>query len=223
MIPEGSSATAVTVRWANCYDKCSSLKYPLVNLLTRPFGLGHGAVVEQRRQYPADDRPQYVEPHAREVSCNEHRPEGARRVDRPAGHRSRDEHSYSQGESYRYGGDGSRSPLVCCHRHNHEDQDEGDQDLYDEGLQVSDPLCRIGSCQLRLAPRTCPAEGHPGGQGRQHRSYELRHYVVGSVLPGELARSGHPKGYGRVDVRPRDVAYGGDHGRQGEPEGERYG
>src|SRR5919112_773284 len=26
MIPEGSSATAVTVRWANCYDKCSRVR-----------------------------------------------------------------------------------------------------------------------------------------------------------------------------------------------------
>ncbi len=28
MIPEGSSATAVTVRWANCYDKCSRARAP---------------------------------------------------------------------------------------------------------------------------------------------------------------------------------------------------
>ena len=38
-----------------------------VKPLAGGFGLGHKAVVEQRGQYPSDDRPQDVQPRAREV------------------------------------------------------------------------------------------------------------------------------------------------------------
>ena len=45
----------------------------LPSSLAGAFGLGHEAVVEQRGQTPPDDRPQDVEPEAREVSRNNHR------------------------------------------------------------------------------------------------------------------------------------------------------
>src|SRR5918992_3385712 len=99
------------------------------------LGLGHGAIVEQRSQYAAYDRPKHVEPHATEVPRNDHRSQRARRIDRPSCHGSRNKHPHRKRKSYRYGRDRRRSPLVCCHSHNHEHQDEGDKDLYDEGLQ----------------------------------------------------------------------------------------
>src|SRR5688500_6519451 len=174
------------------------------------FGLGQGAVVEQRPKHPPDDRPKDVKPHATEVPRNDHRSQRARRIDRPSGHRSRDEYPHCKRKSYRYGRDRRRSPLVCCHRHNHEHQYEGDKDLNHVGLTVSNSLCAIGGRQLRLAPCACSAEGHPCGECRQHRPNELRHYVVRCVLPGELARSGHTQCDGRVDVRPRFVPHSGD-------------
>src|SRR5919112_1168052 len=103
------------------------------------FGLGHGAIVEQRPKHPPDDRPKDVKPHATEVPRNDHRSQRASRVDRPSGHGSRDEEPHCKRESYCYGSDRGRSPLVGCHCHNHEDKYEGDEDLNDEGLQVSDP------------------------------------------------------------------------------------
>src|SRR5215208_4176035 len=186
------------------------------------FGLGHGAVVEQRPKHPADDRPKDVKPHATEVPSNDHRSQRARRIDRPSGHGSRNEDPHCKRESHRYGGYRSRSPLVCCHSHNHEHQYEGDQDLNHESLQVSNSLCGIGGRELRFAPCPCSAEGYPGGECREHGTYELRAHVVRCVLPGKLARCCHPKGDGRVDVRPRDVPYSGDHRSQGKPEGQRY-
>src|SRR5919112_503247 len=152
------------------------------------FGLGHGAIVEQRPKHPPDDRSKDVKPHASEVPRNDHRSQRARRINRPAGHGSRDEDPYRERESHRYGGDRRRSPLVGGNGHNHEHQYEGDKDLNHESMQVSDPLCGIGGCQLRLAPCACPAEGHPGRQSREDRPNELSTYVVRGVLPGELAR-----------------------------------
>src|SRR5918999_3049946 len=187
------------------------------------FGLGHGAIVEQRSKHPPDDRSKDVKPHATEVPRNDHRSQRARRINRPAGHGSRDEDPHCKRESHRYGGDRSRSPLVCCHSHNHEHQDEGDKDLNHECLQVPNTLCRVGGRQLRLAPCACSAEGQPGGQSREDRPHELRHYVVWGVLPRELARGSHPKGDGWVDVRPRYVSHSRDHRSQREPEGQRYG
>src|SRR5215204_1084487 len=191
--------------------------------LAGAFGLGHGAVVEQRPKHPPDDRPKDVKPHATEVPRNDHRSQRACRIDRTAGHRSRDEHPHRKRKSYRYGSDRGRSPLVCGHSHHHEHQDEGDKDLNHEGLQVSYPLCGVGGRQLRLAPCPCSAEGQPGGQSREDRPHELRHYVVRGVLPGELARCGHTQCDGWVYVRPRDVTYGGHHRSQRKPEGQRYG
>src|SRR5215207_6379336 len=187
------------------------------------FGLGHGAVVEERPKHPSDDRPKDVKPYATEIPRNDHRSQRARRIDRPSGHGSRDEHPHRKRKSYRYGSDRGRSPLVCGHSHHHEHQDEGDKDLNHEGLQVSYPLCGVGGRQLRLAPCPCSAEGQPGGQSREDRPHELRHYVVRGVLPGELARCGHTQCDGWVYVRPRDVTYGGHHRSQRKPEGQRYG
>src|SRR5918997_4933793 len=76
-------------------------------LLCRGLGLGHEAVVDQRAKSPADDRPKYVEPDAREVTGHDHRAEGARRVDRPPRHRAGDEDTDREGEpdgDGRYGG-----------------------------------------------------------------------------------------------------------------------
>src|SRR5215203_1370080 len=179
------------------------------------FGLGHGAVVEERPKHPSDDRPKDVKPHATEVPRNDHRSQRTRRIDRSSGHRSRDEHPYRKRKSYRYGGDRGRSPLVCCHGHHHENQYEGDKDFNHEGLQIPDSLCGVGGRQLRLAPRTCSSEGHPGGQSREDRPNELRPYVVWGVLPGELACCGHPQSDGRVYVCPRNVPHSGDHRSQG--------
>src|SRR5918994_217312 len=64
------------------------------------LGLGHGAIVEQRSQYPPDDRPKYVEPHATEVPRNDHRSQRARRIDRPSCHGSRDEDPHCKRESH---------------------------------------------------------------------------------------------------------------------------
>src|SRR5829696_4958460 len=191
--------------------------------LARAFGLCHGAIVEQRPKHPPDDRPKDVKPHATEVPRNDHRSQRARRIDRTAGHGSRDEHPHCKREAYCYGSDSGRSLLVCCHSHHHEHQDEGDKHLNHEGLQVSYPLCGVGGCKLRLAPCARSAEGHPGGECREHRPHELRHYVVRGVLPGELARSGHTQCDRRVYVRPRYVPHGGDHRSQRKPEGQRYG
>src|SRR5215208_232170 len=79
------------------------------------FGLGHGAVVEQRPKHPADDRPKDVKPHAREISRYDHRPERACRIDRPSRYGPRDEDPYRERKAHRYWGDSGRSPLVCCH------------------------------------------------------------------------------------------------------------
>src|SRR5918998_376167 len=87
------------------------------NSLAWAFGLCQGAVVEQRPKHPPDDRPKDVQPYTTEVSGNDHRSEGARRIDRPSSHRSRDEHPNRKRESYRYGRDRSRGPLICCHGH----------------------------------------------------------------------------------------------------------
>src|SRR5918993_1317833 len=187
------------------------------------FGLGHGAVVEERPKHPPDDRPKDVKPHAAEVPRNDHRSQRARRIDGPSGHRSRDEDPHRKRKSYRYGRDRRRSPLVCCHSHNHEHQYESDKDLNHEGLQVTNSLCGIGGRQLRLAPCACSAEGHPGGQCREDRPHELRQDIVRGVLPGELARSGHTQCDRRVDVRPRYVPHSGHHRSQRESEGQRYG
>src|SRR5919106_3580184 len=197
--------------------------YIRVALLAGALGLCHGAVVEQSPKHSSDDRPKHVEPHASEVPRNDHRPQRAPRVDRPSRNGSRDKHSDRKRESYRYGGDSGRGPLVGGHSHNHEHQYEGDKDLYHEGLQVTNSLCGIGGRKLRLAPCARSAEGHPGGQCREDRPHELRHYVVRCVLPGELARCGHTQCDRRVDVRPRYVPHSGDHGRQSESEGQRYG
>src|SRR5918994_3075798 len=124
-----------------------------VKSLAWAFGLGHGAVVEQRPKHPPDDRTKDVKPHATEVTGNDHRSQRTRRIDRSPGHRSRNEYPHRERESYRYGRDSGRSPLVCCHGHHHEDKYEGDKDLDDEGLQVPDPLCGVGGRKLRLAPR----------------------------------------------------------------------
>ena len=57
----------------------------LTTLLCRALSLGHGAVVEQSSESSPDDGSKDVEPHAREVTRNDHRSEGACRVDRAAG------------------------------------------------------------------------------------------------------------------------------------------
>src|ERR671912_1340316 len=187
------------------------------------FGLGHGAIVEQRPKHPPDDRSKDVKPHATEVPRNDHRSQRARRIDRPSCHRPCNEHPHCKRKSYRYGRDRRRSPLVCCHSHNHEHQYEGDKDLNHEGLQVTNSLCGIGGRKLRLAPCARSAEGHPGGQCREDRPHELRQDIVRGVLPGELARSGHTQCDRRVDVRPRYVPHSGHHRSQRESEGQRYG
>src|SRR5215208_5740615 len=107
------------------------------------FGLGHGAVVEQRPKHPADDRTKDVKPHAREISRYDHRPERACRIDRPSRYGPRDEDPYRERKSHRYGSDRGRRPLVGRHGHNHEHQYEGDEDLHDKRLQVPDPLCGV--------------------------------------------------------------------------------
>src|SRR5215213_8295971 len=127
-----------------------------VKSLAWAFGLGHGAVVEQRPKHPADDRPKDVEPHAREISRYDHRPERACRIDRPSRYGPRDEDPYRERKSHRYGSDRGRRPLVCRHGHNHEHQYEGDEDLHDKRLQVPDPLCGVGGRKLRLAPGRAP-------------------------------------------------------------------
>src|SRR5829696_6951027 len=137
----------------------------LCGSLARTFGLGHGAVVEQRGKHPPDDRSKDVEPYATEVSGHDHRSERACRVDRPAGYRSRDEYPYREREAHRYGRYRCRGPVVGGHGHHHEHQDEGDEDLHHERLQVSNPLSGVGGRQLRLTPRARTAEGYPGGQG----------------------------------------------------------
>src|SRR5215213_1102379 len=209
--PQGVGASRLRPSW------------PKLKALARAFSLGHGAVVEQRSQRPPDDRPQYVEPETRKVPGNDHRSQRARRIDRPPGHRPRDEHPYRQGEAHRYGGDRSGSPLVCGHRHYHEHKYEGDKNLHHKRLQVPHPLRRIGGRKLCLVPRTCSAEGPPGSKRCEHRSHQLRTYVMWGVLPRELASGGHPKGDSRVDVRSGDVTYGGNHDGKREPEGQRYG
>jgi hypothetical protein len=81
-------------------DSCRASATPVldhlgsVRPLARAFGLCHGAVVEQRPKYPPDDRTKDVEPETRKVPSNDHRSERARRVDRPPGHRPRDEDPY---------------------------------------------------------------------------------------------------------------------------------
>src|SRR5215217_968448 len=52
--------------------------------LAGTLGLGHGAVVKQRSQHSSYDRPKDVEPETCKIPGNQHRSEGARRVDRPA-------------------------------------------------------------------------------------------------------------------------------------------
>ena len=47
------------------------------SLLRGAFGLGHGAVVEQRPKNPADDRTKDVEPETREIPRNDHRSQRA--------------------------------------------------------------------------------------------------------------------------------------------------
>src|SRR3712207_7520500 len=49
------------------------------------------------------DRSQNVEPHAREVPRNQHRAEGAHRVDRPPRHRACYEDPHREGEPHGYG------------------------------------------------------------------------------------------------------------------------
>src|SRR5215211_2917379 len=188
-------------------------------------GLRFGPWCGRRAALPAppDDRTKDVEPETRKVPSHKHRPQRARRIDRPPGHRPRDEHPYRQGEAYRYGRYRSGRPVVCGYGHHHEHQYEGDQDLYHKCLQVPHPLRRIGGRKLRLVPRTCSAEGHPGSKRCEHRPHQLRTYVMWGVLPRELASGGHPKGDGRVYVRSRDMTYGGNHGSKREPEGQRYG
>src|ERR671911_2452782 len=201
----------VLLSWWSCWSA-------LASLLRRALGLCQGAVVEQSPKHSSDDRAQDVEPHAREVPRNQHRPQRARRVDRPSRHGPRDKHSDRKREAYRYGGDSGRGPLVRGYRHHNEDQDEGDQDLHHEGLQVSHTLCGVGGRELSLASCARSSEGYPGSKRREHGTYELRTYIVRGELPGELLRGGHSQGHGRVDVRPRDVTYRGNHGRQREPE-----
>src|SRR5215217_4689349 len=192
--------------------------YIRVALLAWALGLCHGAVVEQSPKHSSDDWPKDVEPHASEVPRNDHRPQRARRVDRPSRHGPRDKHSDRKREAYRYGGDSGRSPLVRGYRHHNEDQDEGYQDLHHECLQVSHTLCGVGGRKLRLAPCARSAEGYPGSKRREHGTHELRTYIVRGELPGELLRGDHSQGHSRVDVRPRDVPYRGHHSSQREPE-----
>src|SRR5919107_5807151 len=190
--------------------------------LGRALGLGHGPIVEQRPEYPPDDRPKHVQPDAREVTRDQHRPKRARRFYRAPGNGSGDKAPDRQSKPNRYRRDRGGSPLVCGHGHHHEHEDEGDQDLHDEGLQISDSLRGLGGRQLRLASRGSP-EGYPGSKRRQHRSRELRAHVVWDELPGELLGGGHPQSDRGVYVRPGDVPHGSDHGGQREPEGERHG
>src|ERR687894_1695819 len=143
------------------------LSYCPAKSLAWAFGLGHGAVVELRPKHPPDDRSKDVKPHATEVPRNDHRSQRASRVDRPAGHGSRDEDPHCKREAYRYWSDSGRSPRVGGHGHKHEHQYEGDKHLNDEGLQVSYPLCGVGGRELSLAPCACSAEGNPGGQSRE--------------------------------------------------------
>src|SRR5215203_2625333 len=201
----------VLLSWWSC-------RSALASLLRRALGLCQGAVVEQRSQHPSDDRPQYVEPETCKVSGNDHRPQRARRVDRPSGHRTCDEHPHSKREAHRYGSYRGRSPLVSCHSHNHEHQYEGDEYLHHKSLQVPDSLCGVGGRKLSLAPCACSAEGYPGSQSGEHRPNELCAYVVRDELPGELLGGGHAQGHGRVDVSPRNVPHSGHHGHQCEAE-----
>jgi hypothetical protein len=53
---------------------CESLGIRPRSFSGRGLALGHGAIVEERRQHAADDRAQDVQPRAREVSRHEHRP-----------------------------------------------------------------------------------------------------------------------------------------------------
>src|SRR5215207_7072197 len=89
------SVIRVLLSWWSC-------RSALASLLRRALGLGHGAVVEQRSQHPSYDRPQNVEPETCKVSGNDHRPQGACRIDRTSGHGSRNKHSYRKREAHRY-------------------------------------------------------------------------------------------------------------------------
>ncbi len=129
--------------------------------------MGHGAVVQERREHAADDRTEYVEPDAREVYSYQHRPEGACRVDRTAGDRARYKDPDSQGETNRYRGYACRRPVVGRDRHYHEDEDESDQYFQTERVQVTDALCRVRGRQVCLA-RARSAEREPGAQGTEH-------------------------------------------------------
>src|SRR5215213_8612785 len=144
-------------------DNSVGLLVPL--LLGGAFGLGHEAVVEQCAQHTPYDRPQDVEPRAREVPRHQHRAQSSRRVHSAPRHGSRDEDPHRQGKTHRYGSYRGRSPLVGGHRHHHKHQDEGDQDLNEERLKIPHPLRGVGRSQLCLAPGTRSAEGQPRGQG----------------------------------------------------------
>src|SRR3712207_2438976 len=75
-------------------------------LLTLGSVLGHGPFVEQCRRYSPDDGPQDVEPNASEVARNEHRPEGANRVDGASGDGASNKDPDCKGEAHRNGGYG---------------------------------------------------------------------------------------------------------------------
>jgi len=80
-LPQGVGASRLRRSW-------------LSETLTRAFGLGHSAVVEQSPENPPDDRTKDVEPETRKIPSNYHRAQRARWVDRPPGHRPCDEDPY---------------------------------------------------------------------------------------------------------------------------------
>src|SRR5918995_1872449 len=122
----------VLLSWLSC-------RSALASLLRRALGLCQGAVVEQSSKHPSDDRAQDVEPHARKVPRNQHRPQRARRVDRPSCNGAGNKHTNRKREPHGYGCYRCRSPLVCGHSHHDEDEDEGDKYLHYKRLQIPHP------------------------------------------------------------------------------------
>ena len=148
---------------------------------------------------------------------DEHRAEGAGRVDGRAGGRG---HGDDRGEDDQADGDtgepGCR--LAVDHAEDREHEDERADELRGERLDPADAGVRRHA-ETHVAGLVAE---HPDDGGRaDDRTDHLRGDVTGDLRPGELAGDGEPDRDGRVDVVAADVPEGVDGGDHDRAEGQR--
>jgi hypothetical protein len=118
-----------------------------------------------------------------------------------------------------HGGDAPRDPGVGGHRHDHQDQHEGDDGFGGEDPPRGNPGGRGRGAEGGDRSGLVPVQA-PGDRGRGGRAGELGQDVTRGVGPWEAAAGGQPEGHRRVEVGAGNVAQTGDCDGQGQAAGD---